>query len=363
MGGQARLTTRLIRVSDQTPFWDKTYHRDLGQILASQAELAHAIAQGIERGLRPEAGVSAARARPLNAEAHEAYLRGDYAKAVDIDPNYAAAFTGLAGDLYYPALFGFFTPRPAFTKMMNAASRSLELDQTQALAHACLALGKLHLDWNWSEAEEGIRHAVRLDPADGEVRHFLAHILLFTGRPAESARDCRRALELDAFNSSLICCLGFHYLLAGDLEKALESTRQALAFDPKLGWAHMILGWIYEQTGMFAEALSAPRKGPDIAIRKVSIAHAYARLGNRPPAEKVLSELLAESKTHYISPYGMAVIYTGLDDKDRALEWLNRAVEEHTGFLIFVNSDPRFKPLRSDARFRDLLRDIRFPAA
>ncbi len=362
-GGQAHITARLIRVSDQTPLWSASYDRDLGQVLATQAEIAQAIAHGIERGLRPDGQVSAALARPLNAVAHEAYLRGDYAKAVEVDPGYAAAFTGLANELYYPALFGFHPPRQAFTKMMNAASRAVELDPTQAGAHACLALGKLHLYWNWSEAEEGFRRAVRLDPADGEVRHFLAHILLWANRREESARECLRALELDPFNPSLYSCLGFHYLLAGDEVRAMEATRQALAFDPKHGWALMTLGWIYEQKGMFAESVSALRKAWDITIRKASIAHAFARSGNRPPAEKILADLLADSKTKYISPYDIAVVYTGLGDKERALAWLNKAYEEHSGFLLFVNSDPRFKALRPDARFQDLLRRVRFPKA
>jgi len=222
-------------------------------------------------------------------------------------------------------------------------------------------LGKLHLDWNWSEAEDGFRRAVRLDPADGEVRHFLAHILLWTGRLQESAHECLHALELDPFNPSLISCLGFHYLLAGNAEKALEATRQALAFDPKHGWALLTLGWIYEQKGMFEEALSALRKAWDITIRKASIAHAFARSGNRKPAEKILADLLAESKAKYISPYDIAVIYTGLEDKNQAFAWLNRAYEEHSGFLLFVKSDPRFKPLRTDTRFQDLLRRMRFP--
>jgi TolB-like protein len=359
--GEARITARLIRVRDQTPLWSATYNRDLGQILAVQAEIAQAIAQGIQRGLRPDAPVSAALARPLNAAAHEAYLRGDYAKAVELDPGYAAAFTGLANELYYPGLFGFRPPRQAFTSMMNAASRALELDPTQAGAHASLALGKLHLEWSWSQAEEGFRRALRLDPADAEVRHFFSHILLWTGRREESARECRRALELDPFNPALISCLGFHYLLAGDEGKALEATRRALAFDPKHGWALMTLGWIYEQKGMFQEALAALRRSWDSTLKTASIAHAFARSENRPTAEKILGELLADSKRKYISPYDIAVIYTGLDDKERALEWLNRAYEEHAGFLIFVNSDPRFKPLRSDPRFQDLLRRMRFP--
>jgi len=358
---KAHVTARLIRVRDQTQLWNAAYHRDLRQILAAQAEIAQAIAQGIERGLRPDAQVSAALARPLSAAAHEAYLRGDCAKAVELDPGYAAAYTGLANGLYYPGLFGFRPPREAFTTMMNAASRALELDPTQAGAHACLALGKLHLEWSWSEAEEGIRRALRLDPADGEVRHFFAHILLWTGRAEESAQECSRALELDPFNPALISCLGFHYLLAGEEEKGLEATRRALSFDPKHGWSHMTMGWIYEQKGMFQEAVSALRKSWDITIQKASIAHAFARSGNRERAEKILADLLAESKTRYISPYDIAVVHSGLDDKERAVEWLNRAYEEHAGFLIFVNSDPRFKPLRPDPRFQDLLRRMRFP--
>jgi len=360
-GGEAHVTARLIRVRDQTPLWSATYNRDLGQILAAQAEIAQAIAQGIERGLRPDARVSRALARPLNASAHEAYLRGDYAKAVELDPGYAAAFTGLANQAYYPGLFGLRPPREAFTSMMNAASKALELDSTQAGAHASLALGKLHLEWSWSEAEEGFRRALRLDPADGEVRHFFGHFLLWGGQGEESARESRRGLEVDPYNPDLVACIGWHELCAGHEDKALEATRRALAFDPNHGWALLTLGWIYEQKGMFQEALSALRRAWDGTIKKASIAHAFARSGDRRTAEKILGELLAESKRKYISPYDIAVIYAGLDDKERAFEGLNRACEEHSGFLLFVSSDPRFKPLRPDPRFQDLLRRMRFP--
>lgn len=361
IGGQTHITARLIRVRDQTTLWKATYNRELGQIVAAQAEIAHAIAQRIGRGFEPDPQVSAALARPLSASAHEAYLRGDYAKAVELDPGYAAAFTGLANELYYPGLLGMRPARQAFTAMVDAASKALQLDPTQASAHASLALGKLHLQWSWSEAEEGFRRALRLDPADADVRHFFAHILLWTGRRDESARECRRALELDPFDPALISCLGFHYLLAGEPDKALEATRQALAFDPKHGWALMTLGWIYEQNGKFQEALSAFRKSWDLPLKRASIAHAFARSGNRSAAEKILGELLAESKRKYISPYDIAVIYAGLDDKERTFQWLNTAYEDHSGFLFFVNSDPRFRPLRREAPFQDLLRRMRFP--
>ncbi len=360
-GEQARITARLIRASDRTSLWDATYKRHLDQILAAQSEIAQAIAQGIDRGLRPDAQISAALAKPLNAVAHEAYLRGNYAKAVELDPGYAAAFAGLANQMYYPGLFGFIPPRPAFARVIDAASNALKIDPTQASAHASLALGKLHLQWSWSEAEEGFRRALRLDPNNADVLHFSAHRLLWNGRLGESARECGRALELDPFNPDLISCLGFHYLLSGHAEKALEVARRALAFDPTHGWSLMTMGWIYEQKGMFQESLSALRKSWDGTIKTASIAHAFARSGNRREAEKILGELLDDSKRKYTSPYDIAVIYAGLNNKEQTLKWLNMAYEEHSGFLLFVNSDPRFRSLRPDPTFQALLRRMRFP--
>ena len=361
--GRAHITARLIRVRDHTSLWSATYDRDLGQVIAVQAEIARAIAQGIGRRLQPDAQVSAALARPLNAGAHEAYLRGDFAKAVQIDPDYAAAFTGLANAAYYPGLFGLEPPGEAFPRMVNAATRALELDTTQAGAHASLALGKLHLEWNWSDAEEGFRRALRLNPADGEVRHFLGHYLLWSGRSDEAARECRSGLEVDPYNPDLIACIGWHELCAGHDDKALEETRRALALDPQHGWALLNIGWIYEQRGQFQEAISALRGAWDVPLRTASLGHAFARSGNHRTAEKILSDLLAESEKKYISPYDIAVIYSGLDDRERTFEWLSRAYEEHSGFLLFINSDPRFKPLRNEPRFKDLLRRMRFPLA
>ena len=226
-GGQAHITARLIRASDETSLWNGTYNRDLGQILAAQSEIAQAIAQGIERGLRPNAQVSAALARPLNAAAHEAYLRGNYAKAVALDPGYAAAFAGLADSFYIPGLFGFQAPGKAFTNMRNAASKAVELDPTQAVAYGSLALSRLHQQWNWSEAEQTFRRALRLDPANADVRHGFAHFLLWADRRDESVRECDRAVELNPFDSGLIACRGWHALYANDYDKTIEDARLA----------------------------------------------------------------------------------------------------------------------------------------
>ena len=359
--GQARITARLIRVKDQTSLWNATYNRELGDLMAVQAEIAEAIAQGIEKRLRPDPRVSAAMARPVKAAAKAAYLRGDYAKAAELDPTYASAFANLALNAYFQGLFGIRPPGEAFTNAIHSASRALELDPTQASPHAALTLAKLHLEWDWSEAEEGFRRALQLDPADGDVRHLFGHFLLWGGQAEESARECRLGLEVDPFNASHIACLGWHELCAGHEDQALVETRRSLALDPNDGWGLLTIGWIYEQKGMYQEALAAQRRSFDSTIRSASLAHVFGRSGDRKAAEKIIGDLLARSKTKYVSAYDIAVAYSGLDDREQTFEWLNRACEEHAGYLLFFGGDPRFKQLRPDRRFADLLRRMRYP--
>jgi len=330
----------------------------MSQITATQSDIAQAIARGIERGLRPNPEVSAALARPLNAAAHEAYLRGRFAEAVKLDPGYAAAYTGLADQTYYAGLFGFVAPGIAFTNMSKAASTAISLDATQALAHGSMALSRLHQQWNWAAAETSFRRALELDPANAEVRHWFAHFLLWAGRRDESVRECDRAVELSPFDSGLLACRGWHALYDNDFEKTIEDARLALTFEPDGGWPLMVLGWAYEQKGMFPEALAALRKAFNSTLKTASLAHVFARQGNRPAAEKLLEEMLDSARTKYVSPYDIAVVHAGLGDKDRAFEWLNKAFQEHSGFMVYMSSDPRLRTLRPEPAFQNLLRQM-----
>jgi TolB-like protein/integrase len=154
-GDRVRITARLVRAEDQAQIWSATYDRDLRQILAIQTDIAQAVAQGIGRSLRPSAQVRLALTHPLNPEAYEAYLRGEFQKSIQADPTYAPAHAGRASNLYYATLFGRILPVPGFTSVMESAAKAVELDPTLAAGHAFLALGKLHLQWRWAEAEEG----------------------------------------------------------------------------------------------------------------------------------------------------------------------------------------------------------------
>lgn len=153
--------------------------------------------------------------------------------------------------------------------------------------------------------------------------------------------------------------MGWHSLWAGDYDQAIENSRRALKFDPKQGLAGLVMGWTYEQKGMYQEALSALQKasggGPSS-----SVAHALALSGRREAAQDILDKMSQDSAKKYVSPYDIAVIHTGLGENDRAMEWLNKAFDEHSGFLVYVYLDPRLKSLHRDARFQDLLRRMGF---
>ena len=358
-GNNVRIAVKLIRAKDQATIWSETYDRGMHQMLALQSEIAQAVARGIESKLQPNPEVRLALTRPLNPEAYEAYLRHDFAKSIQIDPYYAPAYVGLAYNTYFPALFGAVPPLPAFSKVMDAASKAVELDSTLADGHAAMALAQLHTQWKWHEADRSFRHATQLDPNNAGVLHTFAHFLLWANRGQESAETCSRALTLDPFDPDLIACMGWHSLWAGDYDQAIEQSQRALKFDPKQGLAGLVMGWTYEQKGMYQEALSALQRASG-AGPSSSVAHALALSGRREAAQDILEKMLGTAQKKYVSPYDIAVIYNGLGENGRAMEWLDKAFDEHSGFLVYVYLDPRLKSLHRDARFQDLLRRMGF---
>jgi serine/threonine protein kinase/tetratricopeptide (TPR) repeat protein len=359
-GQDIRINARLIRVKDRVEVWNASFSRDLSHVLALQAEVAQAVATGIGRNLRPNERVQLTLARSLDPDAYEAFLRGDFARAVQLDPYWPQAYVNLAGQLYLPALFGARPPHPAFNQMLDAASKAVELDETLADAHANLALARLHTQWKWNEAEAGFRHAVQLEPNNPGVRHGFAHFLLWAGRGKESAQQCDFAQELDPFDPDLLGCRAWHDLWAGEYDSAIEYSRRALAFDPKQGFAALVMGWTYELKGRFPEAISAFQQVFPSSLRTASVGHALARSGKPQAAGDLLTQLLDDSRKKYVSPYNIAVIYAGLGDTVNAVTWLTKAFDEHTGLMVYVFLDPRLRSLRSNPQFQTILRGMGF---
>jgi len=192
------------------------------------------------------------------------------------------------------------------------------------------------------------------------VRHGFAHFLLWANRGQESAEECNIAQQLDPFDADLLACRGWHDLWAGAYDQAIESARRALNYGEN-GLASLVMGWTYEQKGMYQEGISALQKAFPSTPRTASVAHALARSGKRNAAEDLLGQLLEDSKRKYVSAYDFGVIYTGLGETGRALEWFEKAYEEHSGFLVYAYLDPRLQPLRSEPPFQDLLHRMGLP--
>ncbi len=399
-GDRVRITAQLIHAPTDRHLWAQSYDRDVRNILTLQSEVARTIAEEIHIKLTPRQQASLARIGVVNSQSHEAYLKGTYhynrgrletamdyfKQAIELDPNYAPAYAGLARCYYFLGLFGVLPANEAFPKMKETASRALEKDETLPEAHSYLALAILHHDWNWVEAEREFKRALDLNPSQADIHHDYAHYLMSVGRGEESLAESKRATELDPLSLFLTSCLGWHRLFAQQYDWSIEQSLKVLQMDPEFIWAHMILGWAYEQKSMFDKAITEFQNsitlsqggvlafaalgeklargrcgvvlsGGDV-LAMAALGHAFAVSGKRQEALEVLAKLNERLKRSYVSAYDIATVHAGLGDKDQTFEWLTKAYEERSSWLVHINWDPRFASLHSDPRFATLLKKI-----
>jgi len=375
-GNRVRVTAQLVRASDDRHLWANTYERDFPDVLALQDEIASAIAKQIETQLGGPKPAPAPKVQAINPEAYENYLRANYyfdsfelqksidyyRQAIKLDPNYAPAYAHMAEAYSFLAFFGAVSPSEGWGKAKEAASLAVQKDDRLPEGHGALALAKLHYDWDFAGAEQEFKRALELNPSDADVRHEHAHYLMAMGRLDESEAESKRAVELDPVGDGLNSCLCWHSFAARDYDEAVRLAAKFLKSQPDDPWERTILGWTYEQKRMpnqavaeFKRAVEATKGDPFFVA---ALGHAYALAGNRREAEKVLQTLSDHAKKSYVSPFDLALIYTALGEKDKAFALLDKAVAEHSTFLVYTKWEPRLDPLRSDPRFRDLLKRI-----
>jgi TolB-like protein/Tfp pilus assembly protein PilF len=378
-GERVRITPQLIHGSTERLLWSENYERDLRDVLALQRDVAWTIAQEIRVQLTPQQQMRLTRARPIKPEAHEAYLKGtsylsggllkegteSFQQAIKLDPDYAPPYAGIASCYYLLGFFAMLPPAEAFSKAKEAAAKALEKDDTLPEAHDALALVRLQYEWNWVDTERGFRRALELNPSQADVHHDYAHYLLSMDRGEEALAESNRAVELDPFDAVLIACLGWHSLYARQYDQAIDHSLKALRMDPNYFWAHLVLGWAYEQKSMWKEAIAEFKKAitlsEGLGVSTAALGHAFAVSGKRREAQEVLAKLKKQSEHGYVSAYDIAAIHLGLEDKNRAFEWLEKAYRERSSLLVHIKWDPRFDSLRSDPRFQDLLRRVGLP--
>jgi eukaryotic-like serine/threonine-protein kinase len=376
VGDRVRITVQLVEVVNDRSVWARSYDRGLTDILALQSEVARAIADEIRIQVTPDERARLGNRSAVDPAAHVAYLQGlflwnrftgetvkqaiqRYQEALAIDPNYAAAYAGLADSYIMLANHHILPPREGYSLGRKAAERGLSLDESLAELHTSLSWIHRLFDWDWPAAERESLRAIQLNPgyAFGHSRYAL--LLSGVGRHEEAIAEAQRAHELDPLNLLTYTVVGDTLFYARRFESSLTPYRKCLELDPTFGAGHTDLARSLEQLGQTNEAIVEfvrGTAGPDGLPRPSSgLAVLYARAGRLNDARSTMQAVLELSQKQFVSPYGIASYYAVIGENARALDWLEKAYSERDGTLVWLKVHPRLDGLRGERRFRDLL--------
>jgi TolB-like protein/DNA-binding winged helix-turn-helix (wHTH) protein/Tfp pilus assembly protein PilF len=380
-GNRIRVRAQLIRASDDRHLWAESFERDLSDVLGLESEVASSIARQVQMKLlseRPPAN------RKIIPAAYEAYLKGRYAwnrkgeaalqegiqyfqQAIALDPTYAEPYSGLADSYTTLGYLSYLPPREAFPQARAAAEKALSLDGSLPEPHASLAYIHFYFDWNWTAAEAEFRKAIALNPNYATAHDYYSYFLMGMQRPEEAKAEIERALQLDPLSLSINTDIGFQMYYTGRYDAAIEQLKKTLQMNPKFPLAHLWLGRSYQAKGMFEESM-AEYQATDAALPNWVVT--VAGIGNLQGLEKkvgdahlTLARLDEIAKNKYVTPYGVALVYVGLGDKDEAFRWLDKAFDDRANWLVWLRFDPRWDSLRTDPRYAEMIRRMEFPGS
>jgi serine/threonine protein kinase/tetratricopeptide (TPR) repeat protein len=379
-GDNITIKADLSDVLDNRQIWGEQYERKSSDLLGLQREIARDIINNLRLKFGQDEEKRLNKSYTDNGEAYELYLKGRYywnkrtedgfrkaidffQKAIDKDPNYAQADTGLADSYMLLSDWGFMTPLEGYSKARDAVVRALLIDDQLAEAHNSLAGIKGVLDWDWPGAESEYRKAITLNPNYATAHHWYALQLMLMGRTDESLAEIKQAQRLDPLSLGINKDFAVLLIWARRYDDALEQCRKTLEIDSTFLTMYPVMAQAYEGKQMNGEAVTQLQKAhgwsPDDQEISISLAQAHALAGMKTEAQRILNELDKPPKEHQNLPNEMALLYALLGSKDQAFEILQKAYENHYFVVSEVKTDPRFEVLRSDSRYADLLRRIR----
>jgi tetratricopeptide (TPR) repeat protein len=371
-----RITSRLIKVQDESLLWSAVYDRKSIDLLGLQRELCRAMADEIRVTLSPERVARLGRRQTQNSDAYDLYLRGRqawnqltpattrqaieyYTRATVIDPHYALAWSGLADAYTSGPITGDRRPSDVYQRAKEAAERAVQAQPDLAEAQTSRGVLKFWLDWDWPGAEAALRRAIALDGHYAYAFRMLGHVLSQTERHHAARLALQKARELDPFyamHHALSAQLTFQ---ARDYEAALEHARQSMAVDPNFWTGYHQLAQIHERRGELDAALTAIDTATRLSngnSKAVSLrVYILAVTRREDDARSMLTELEQACASRYVPPYAIALGYLGLQQTEAIFEWLNRAYDARDVHLVFAPVDPKWDPYRSDPRFEAVM--------
>ncbi|MFQ5652753.1 MAG: protein kinase, partial [bacterium] len=370
-----RVTAQLVNVADGFHLWSQTYERKMTDIFAIQDDLSRSIVRALQVKLIGDQMPTPGKRQTSNIEAYNLYLKGRYfwnrrteeglkksidffQQAIDLDPEYALAYTGLADAYSILAGYFFASPKDVLPHAKEAAQRALELDENLAAAHLSLAWILL-LDWDWHQAESEFVDALKLDPNNAFAHYWYSIYLDAVGRTEEAETEVLLARELQPLVLQISTGVGVHYITTRQYDRAIEELLRTLEVDPGFAGARYHLSRAYIAKGMFREALAEIDKyETSIPIGPLNRAVVFWGLGRREEAMGLLAKARVAVDSSYVDPVHFAKFYALIGDTDEAFKWLERGYQERSVPITAHLDDQLLDPLRSDPRFHELVRKM-----
>jgi TolB-like protein/DNA-binding winged helix-turn-helix (wHTH) protein/Flp pilus assembly protein TadD len=382
-GERVRITAQLIQVPADKHLWAESYEGNLSDTLALQNKVAQAVAEQIRIELTLQERAELKSVKKIDPEAYEDYLKGRYfwnkrtadglKKAVDYfnhaigkDPNYAAAYSGLADTfaLLGDWQFAVMSTKEAVPKAKAAALKALELDDTLGEAHNSLAFCLEGYDWNFDAADREFQRAIELNPGYAPAHHWYAWHLALLGRNDEAIAEMRKAVSLDPLSLNINSDLAELLLIAHSPDESIQQSLKTIDMDPAFPAAHNQLSQGYMTKHLYAKAITELQKAiqlsGDSPIFIANLARIYVVTNRKSEAVDLLNDLKTSSVPGYPLAAEVAMVYTALGDKDQAMTWLEKGYQERFNPGVLLR--PGFDTLRSDARFQSLVRRIGLPS-
>jgi TolB-like protein/DNA-binding winged helix-turn-helix (wHTH) protein len=371
-GNRVHMTVQLIHAPSDTHIWAESYDRDTSEVFSLPSELSRTIAKEVK------VVVSPASPQPnINPEAHDEYLHGHYLwysmdnensrkhfeRAIQLQPNYAAAWSGLADDYIASVVEGLAPPEPAMQKGGEAARKAVELDDRVAESHNSLAAFYLFGKWDWRNAERESLRALELNPNLAEAHHLYSYVLVVAQRADEAVREEKRSMELDPFAEPW--AMGLTYFQTRQIDSAINELQVCTKAQPNLV-AFFYLSEAYWLKGMWKESQQNLEEalrltGPPEAVAAAH--HAFDVGGERGVEEWRQRDTMVRAGKGYVAPFEIASTYAYRRDQEKTLKYLEDALREHSAWLVFIQNEPIFDFLHSDERYRAIVKKLGLPPA
>jgi len=378
-GEKIRVTARLVNVSDGAALWAYQCDEYYTDVFTAQDIISEKVAGALAPGLTGDERKLLAKRYTDNFEAYQLYVKGHFfwdkrteegikksieyfEQAINLDPNYALAYAGLATS-YVTTTYQEMVPlAEARSRVEAAAMKALEIDEHLGQAHSALGVLRFR-NLEWSEGVREFQRAIDLNPSYATAHMWYSYYLIALGRFDEAVAEAKQSQELDPLSLIINTQMGTPFFYMRQYDRAIEQYRQALEMDPQFPPACYWLGRAYTQKGSYSEAIESLRPtvaaNPRLSSYITPLAYAYAVSGQRSEAIKLLDDLREQAKQQSVLAYYIALIYAGLGEKDQAFVWLEKAYQGNANGVIFLKVEPGFDGLRSDPRFHDLLRRMR----